>query len=60
MHLIPNKKRFKNRMKSPQSQRSYSTYQDLSNDTNHVKIGRWEPGVLGRQRGGDKVKNILI
>jgi hypothetical protein len=36
----------------------YSTYQDLSNDTNYVKIGRWDPGVLGRQRGGDKVKNI--
>jgi hypothetical protein len=35
-------------------------YEDLSNDTNYVKIGRWEPGVLGRQRGGDKVKNIHI
>jgi hypothetical protein len=25
-----------------------------------VKIGRWEPGFLERQRGGDKVKNIHI
>jgi hypothetical protein len=36
------------------------TCQDLSNDTNNVKIGRWEPGVLGLQRGSDKVKNIHI
>jgi hypothetical protein len=24
-----------------------------------VKIDRWEPGVLGRQRRGDKVKKLL-
>jgi hypothetical protein len=34
--------------------------QDLSKDTNYAKIDRWEPGVLGRQRVGDKVKNIHI
>jgi hypothetical protein len=37
-----------------------TVYKDLSNDTNFVKIVPWEPGVLGRQRGGDKVKNIHI
>jgi hypothetical protein len=50
--------------KVPTQGQNYSkvtlTYQDLSNDTNYVKIGRWEPGVLGRHRGGDKVKNIHL
>jgi hypothetical protein len=26
-----------------QGSKGYSTYQDLSNDTNYVKIRRWEP-----------------
>jgi hypothetical protein len=32
----------------------------LSNGTNFAKIGRWEPSICGRQRLGDKVKNIHI
>jgi hypothetical protein len=46
----------------PTQGQNYSkvTLQDFSNDPNYVKIDRWEPGVLGRQRGGDKVKNIHI
>jgi hypothetical protein len=38
----------------------HSTGQDLSNDTNFVNIGRWEPSICGRQKLGDKKKNIHI
>jgi hypothetical protein len=50
-----NKKRFKNRIKSPQSQRRVKTILSLLyiprpfQRYHYVKIGWWEPGVLGRQ-----------
>jgi hypothetical protein len=57
-------------MKSPQSQRKIKTilrllyiprpFQRYQLAITYVKIGQWEPSVLGRQRGGDKVKNIHI